>query len=180
MALKDKKCKNCKKDYTPSNPLQYICSVQCAVQYAAKRKELKAKEERKEAKESLLTKQDYIKILQGVFNHYIRLRDKDEPCISCGCDMTNRKGDASHFFPTTYQYLRFNEDNVHLACVTCNRYKHGNIQEYAPRLEKKIGFERMQNLYYTKHHRFELGIPELKQLITEYKQKVKTLKNDNN
>ena len=91
--------------------------------------------------------------------------------------MANVKYDAGHFYPTTYQYLRFNEDNVHKQCSNnCNLHKSGNFQEYSPRLEARIGMERVQKLHHDRHKRLELSIPELKELIKEYKLKIKQLK----
>lgn len=136
------------------------------------------KEKRKQWQEDLKTKGDYISILQAVFNTYIRLRDKDRPCISCGCKTSN-KWDAGHFYPTTYSYLRFDEDNVHKQCSkSCNMEKHGNMAEYRPRLIERIGLARVTRLDNSRHLKLELSIPEIKEKIVEYKQKIKDLKNE--
>lgn len=174
--LKERKCKNCGEKFMQIRPLQYLCSMTCAIDYNNKLKEKKEKIDHKKAKESLLTHKDYIQLLQKVFNTYVRYRDKGQPCISCDTPMANRKGDCSHYYPTTYQFLRFNEDNCHLACVTCNQFKHGNIQEYTPRIEKKIGVDRLQWLHAHRHDRLELSIPEIKEKIKYYKKKIKELK----
>jgi hypothetical protein len=174
--LKDKKCKWCKLTYTPKMPLQQMCSMLCAINYGNEKKKKAFNKEHKAAKESLLTHKDYIQLLQKVFNTYIRFRDKGNLCISCDTPMANRKGDASHYYPTTYQYLRFNELNVHLACVTCNQFKHGNIQEYTPRIEKKIGVDNLQWLHAHRHDRLTLSVPEIKEKIKEYKNKIALLK----
>ena len=178
------RCKECGVKFKPVQFLQKYCkgNDDClaaeGMYMLDKFKKTKAKEQRKETKamkESLLTHKDYIKMLQVVFNTYIRTRDKDLPCISCDT-MANVKYDAGHFYPTTYQYLRFNEDNVHKQCSNnCNLHKSGNFQEYAPRLEIRIGFERVQKLHHDRHKRLELSIPELKELIKEYKFKTKQL-----
>ena len=106
---------------------------------------------------------------QKIFNAWIRTRDKGKPCISCGSYNTAH---ASHFYAAgSYTGLRFNEDNVHLSCVSCNTYKGGNIHEYRKGLEKKIGKDRLQKLEilsslnrYRKWERFEL-----EQIIKKYK-----------
>lgn len=170
--LNKRKCKNCKEVFQKKQPLQFVCSPKCGIEYNRKDKDKKMI---KQMKENLLTHKDYIKMFQVVFNAYIRKRDADKPCISCGTT-ANVKYDAGHFYPTTYQYLRFNEDNVHKQCSNnCNLHKHGNFQEYAPRLEERIGFERVQKLHNDRHKRLELSIPELKELIKEYKLKTKQL-----
>lgn len=102
-----------------------------------------------------------LKKAQIVFNAWIRKRDKDKGCISCGSTNTAH---ASHFYAAgSYTGLRFNEDNVHLACVKCNTYLAGNIHEYRKRLLIKIGEDRLNKLdfaatinRYKKYSRFEL------------------------
>ena len=174
--MKPKKCKICSNTFTPQRPIQGTCSIECAIKHARNLEAKKADKKVKEMKKGLLTHSDYIQLLQKVFNTYIRLRDKDLPCISCDCDMTNRKGDASHYIPTTYQYLRFNELNVHLSCVTCNRYKHGNIHEYRPRLIAKIGLKAVEELEASKHKKFHLSIPEIEEKIKYYRNLTKIMK----
>lgn len=181
MKLNKRKCKNCKKVFQKQTPLQYVCSPKCAVELAklktAKDKAKEEKAEKKRLKESLLTHKDYIQMAQKVFNTYVRMRDKDKPCVSCGCDMTNRKGDASHYFAAgSNPNIRFNEDNVHLACVPCNQYAHGNLIEYGLRLPSRIGEERFKRLHDTRNIVRKYTIPELQELITKYKQKIKELK----
>ena len=38
----------------------------------------------KERKAKLKSRSEWLKEAQAVFNKFIRLRDKDQPCISCG------------------------------------------------------------------------------------------------
>ena len=51
----------------------------------------------------------------------------------------------------------------------------GNLVEYRPQLEEKIGFDRLQTLHNNRHKRLELSIPEIKDLIKIYKEKTKAL-----
>lgn len=113
--------------------------------------------------------------LQKIFNKYIRMRDKDLPCISCGQFKDNY--DAGHFWSVgANSGLRYNEDNVHKQCSPgCNRYKHGNPLEYRINLVKKIGQERVQWL---DDHRKDIVFytrDEVFQMIETYKQKLKEL-----
>lgn len=106
---------------------------------------------------------------QDTFNAWIRRRDEGKPCISCGSYNTAH---ASHFYAAgSYTGLKFNELNVHAACVSCNRFKHGNIHEYRKRLVDRIGEENLRKLdlsscinRYKKYTRFEL-----EQIIKMYK-----------
>ena len=102
------------------------------------------KKRKKVIKEELKTHSDYVKELQIVFNKYIRLRDKDKPCISCK-NMLKGKFDAGHFYSVgNYPGLRFNEDNVHGQCVHCNQWRGGNLHEYKDNLKIRIGEENVR------------------------------------
>lgn len=64
---------------------------------------------------------------QKVFNLFIRNRDQDKGCISCGDEVTQ----AGHYFNAGhYTALRFNEMNVHGQCTRCNCFLHGNLIAY--------------------------------------------------
>lgn len=113
--------------------------------------------------------------LQSVFNKYIRLRDENLGCISCG---SYNEIQAGHFYNVGhYSWLRFDEDNVHSQCKRCNYFLRGNLLPYRVNLIKKIGtvpFERLeirsQLRQVKKYGRFEL-----EQLIKYYKQKIKAI-----
>jgi DNA repair exonuclease SbcCD ATPase subunit len=136
----------------------------------------KAKREIRQMRENIKSVSQYRRELQKVFNEFIRLRDSKEPCISCGKPLPV-KYDAGHFYSVgSYPNLRFNEDNVHAQCVECNQHKHGNLLEYAPRLTERIGFERASKLMVLRNEPLRLSLEEIKQLIEQYKWKVKTLK----
>lgn len=178
--VKDKTCKICGSKYLPRSSFQLVCGYDCAYEYSKihLKKESKKLQDNhiKKLKQGLLTHGDYIGILQTVFNTYIRTRDKNEPCISCGCTNSN-KWDAGHFYPTTFSYLRFNEDNVHKQCsMYCNMKKRGNLHEYRIRLIEKIGIEKVNWLEENRHKKLDLTIQEIKDLIKVYKMKISELK----
>lgn len=76
---------------------------------------------------------------QKIFNTWIRQRDKELPCISCG---TGSPANAGHFYSEGhFKTLRWNESNVHGQCIRCNHFLHGNLNSYRINLEKKIGKE---------------------------------------
>lgn len=109
-------------------------------------------------------------IAQKYFNRFIRERDKDLPCISCG---SARAEQAGHFYSAGhYQALRFNEDNCFGQCRRCNYYLSGNLNNYRVNLERKIGKERLNKLDLSanrKAHKWDRF--ELISIIEEYKNK---------
>ena len=138
------------------------------------------KDKKKAAKEKLKTKSDYEKELEKVFNEFIRLRDKDQPCISCDAPAGKYRITAGHYFPQgSNKNIRFDEDNVHGQCwYNCNKNQHGNLSEYLPRLIDKIGQERYEQLLERRRTPAHFSIPELKEMKEIYKQKVKELKSN--
>jgi hypothetical protein len=173
-----KRCKVCKIPFTPTySSLQATCvKPQCLIEWGRMAERKKAKREIRQMRENIKSVSAYRRELQKVFNEFIRLRDSKEPCISCGKPLP-MKYDAGHFYSVgSYPNLRFNEDNVHAQCVECNQHKHGNLLEYAPRLTERIGFERASKLMVLRNEPLRLSLEEIKQLIEQYKWKVKILK----
>ena len=176
--MKPKKCKICKDKFEPTRPLQMVCGYVCASIYAKEQKKKAWKKRKKVLKEKLKTRTEYLKDAQKEFNRYIRLRDKDNGCISCGKPLIHGNIDASHFYSVgAYPRLRFNEDNVHASCVYCNRYMHGNIAEYTIRLPKKIGIKRFEKLCNERNlEPLSLTIDEIKEIREKYRLKANEFK----
>ena len=171
------KCR-CGKEFIPLYRNGIRLSKLCTECLISKGKE-KIKKERtkelRERKEKLKTHSQWLRDLQKIFNQYIRLRDKDKPCISCGASLIG-KYDAGHYFTVgAYPNLRFNEDNVHGQCVHCNQHKHGNVTEYSLSLPLRIGIERFEQLLESRSKELKITIPEIQEKIKEYKQKIKEL-----
>lgn len=172
------KCKSCKKDFERKRINQIVCSYECSISYSKelneKKKAKQWQKEKKEIKEKLMSKSDYLNLAQKIFNTYIRLRDKNKPCISCGKPYKENDINASHFFSVgAYPNLRFNEDNVHNSCIRCNKELHGNINEYTLRLPNRIGIERYNLLLESRNNPLKLSIDEVKDLINKYREKIK-------
>lgn len=172
------KCKGCGNEFTPIYRNGILVSklcISCLVKKGKDKIRKKEKAENKQIREKLKTKSEWLNNLQRVFNKYIRLRDKDKPCISCGSPLSN-KFDAGHFFSVgAYPNLRFYEDNVHGQCVCCNQHKHGNTSEYAINLPIRIGKERFEKLLSERNNILNLSIEGIKDKISYYKQKCKEL-----
>jgi len=114
---------------------------------------------------------------QLVFNAYIRERDKDQPCISCGQFKTLQAG---HYYPVQgYDGLRFNEDNVHGECAGCNCFDEGHLIGYGGYLVLRIGVDRLTALGKQakdyKHNGYKFSRHELLEIIALYKKKITEL-----
>lgn len=168
------RCKVCKNKFEPRFFLQKTCfDSNCVLQYSKRVKKKEWQKEKKLLKEKLKTKSDYVKELQKEVNKFVRNRDKDKPCISCGKPLL-KKFDAGHYRSAGGNpELRFEEFNIHGQCVYCNQHLHGNLINYRIRLIERIGIEKVEWLE-KKHEPKHYTIQELKEIIKEYKSKNKT------
>jgi len=144
--IKQHKCKECGEMYTKNRTTQQACKWECALKMGVDKANKKARKEFAERKRASRTKSDWLKLAQVMFNKYIRLRDKDLPCISC---QRHHKGQyhAGHYRSVgACAELRFNEDNCHKQCSACNNFLSGNAIEYRINLVKKIGLDRVVEL----------------------------------
>jgi hypothetical protein len=167
-----KKCKNCKAEFTPIRFNQKYCLEEpCIKVWVNSQKEKEWKTRKKEIKENLQTIQELTKLAQTYFNSFIRNRDRNKGCISCGTQL-GKKFDASHYYSAGgHCNVRFDEDNVHASCVYCNQFLHGNLLNYQIGLVKRIG-ERIFELNDRAHKTRKFTRDELKEIISTYKQKV--------
>lgn len=161
-ALKPKSCGHCGSTFTPARLMQAVCSPICA----ARSVKAKNKQERasiKERKEKLKRIPDLIKEAQTAFNAWVRARDADERCISCGV-LLSREAigggfDAGHYRSRgSAAHLAFHEDNCHGQCKRCNRYGAGMAVDFRIGLVRRIGVERVEALEASNApHKWERG-----------------------
>ncbi|WOR93194.1 recombination protein NinG [Proteus mirabilis] len=162
--LRRRRCKICREWFIPKQSFQNWCSPEHGFELSEQRRnkdrekalaKLKKENQKKEreAKDKLKARKLAVKPLsyftkqaQIAFNAFIRERDKDEPCISCG-RFHEGQYHAGHYRTTgANPELRFDEDNCHKQCAPCNNHLSGNIENYTPRLIEKIGQERFDRL----------------------------------
>ena len=111
-----------------------------------------AQEDRKKTREKLdamRTKPQLVKVAQTAFNAFVRARDADKPCISCGKPPSTESNqtDAGHFRSVgSAPHMRFVEDNCHGQCKHCNQYLAGNVLAYRKGLIERIGLERVEQI----------------------------------
>lgn len=170
------KCKVCKDKFTPKySSLQKTCGKPyCAIEHSREVRRKERKNWKKKEKEKLLTKTDYVKQLQVLVNRFVRLRDKDKPCISCNKPLKS-KFDAGHYRSVGGSpELRFDEKNINAQCVSCNQHLHGNLINYRIGLIRRFGIKHVD--YLEQNHKAKhYSIEEIKDLKIKYKQKIKEI-----
>jgi hypothetical protein len=176
------KCRFCKK---PSeSPLHDACVEPW---YEANREKLRAKARKVDRAETRkkLEKLERLPSLkakaQRAFNNWIRERDHDKPCISCGAPAPDLSGfhagrDAGHYRSVgAASHLRFHEDNCHAQCVHCNQWKAGKAVDYRIGLVARVGAAAVEALEADKEPR-KWTHDELRAIAATYRQKLKDLK----
>jgi hypothetical protein len=171
------KCKHCKQPFTQWNSLQKACSPECALKLAIVETEKRERKKTKAKREAIKTLSTHKKELQSIFNKWIRLCDKYEPCISC---QRHHQGQyhAGHYLSVgAAPELRFEPDNCHKQCAPCNNHLSGNPIKYRVNLINKIGLERVEWLE-GPHEPKKYTIDQIKGLKVLYKLKIKQLEQD--
>ena len=167
---KEKKCRYCKNKFIPFNSFQPFCfKEECIKQHNKQGREKKSRQLKKEFKEK--DKSTLIKLAQVLVNRYVRLRDLNKPCISCGT--TNAKWDAGHFESAGGNgQLRFNTINIWKQCYRCNQLLSSNRAMYRPALIEKIGLEKVEWLE-CNHKTKKYTVEYLQKLIKVFRKKIK-------
>ena len=170
--IKQKKCKICKAYFTPQRPFQLVCQWKCAIDFAKDTKIKTVKKEVKEAKLKLKSRSDWLKDTQVVFNKYIRLRDQDDGCISCGSKSAYAYHAGHYRSIGSAGQLRFNELNCHRQCSACNTHLSGNLIRYRLGLIRKIGIHAVEALE-SDNNTVKWSVEEIKLLKAQFSAKIK-------
>lgn len=140
---------------------------------------IKRKKKKTDSKPKTKSRTDYIAVLDRWFSAYIRLRDALGNgyfvCISCSQIKPFEQADCGHFWSRRHMNTRFDEDNAHAECRSCNRFSADHLAGYQVNLIRKIGttrFEWLRVKHMATKHWTEA---ELKERIDYYKKEVKRL-----
>lgn len=172
-----RRCRECKSLFKPTyNTIQPTCSIKCAIAwgktepskvYAKKVSKAETRTMKKVFKEK--DKSWWIKKAQVVFNKWIRSRDKDKPCISCGTRLDVQYCAGHYKSRGAYPELRFEPLNVHKQCnKNCNLEKSGNIAKYRKGLYLRVGRDSLDWIE-GPHDPKKYTIDDLKEIIERYK-----------
>lgn len=146
--IRKKRCNVCFELFTPFNYLQKVCSTPCAISFAKDKKQKETTSLRKYEKELKIEKKlpKELEKTKHLVHKFIRERDVDKPCISCGSAYRSNF-DAGHFYPSgKFSNIKFDFDNIHGQCIKCNRYNKGEFENYSLELPNRIGQDRFDAL----------------------------------
>ena len=181
MANRKRRCLHCREYFAAEDglilPAGFFCTHVHALDYAREKQEkTQAKAHRRQKRtfnENDRGKQ--LKDAQQAFNEYIRLRDKDQPCISCGRHHQGQNHAGHYRSVGAAPQLRFNQFNNSLQCAPCNVHLSGNLIEYRIGLVKKIGLEKVEWLE-AQNEPLKLSLDDIKAIKTYYRDMIKRMK----
>lgn len=187
-----RKCKCCDK-YKPRETMAIhnnmaFCDNDCAAEYGFKNrfkgalkvhKEKKKKDKQK--KKDLMSRAEWYSKLQSLVNQYVRIRDKHEPCCTCGTTNPNIKYDSGHFIPQKgHDPRRFELTNIHKQCsLNCNQFGSGKRAEYREFIVGKYGEDHLEWLECDVNHKsLKEQFPhwsDIEKEIISYRKKIREL-----
>jgi len=138
-----RKCKECQKVFEKKQPLQYVCSPTCAINYAKKKEKSKWQKEKKKRLiylESVSGVQS--KYIQPKVNELVRIIDNGLPCIATG---NFGKMAAGHYYHAGgHSQIRFNLHNIHIQSFQSNSFKSGDALNYRQGIINTYGEDYIQ------------------------------------
>jgi hypothetical protein len=158
---------------TENGKIHYLKSFAKQVNTKIKKKQ---KASNKKIIEAAKTLTQLINEAKVPFQKWIRQRDKELPCISCGSysDLV----DGGHFYKAEVyrgKYLLFGENNCHAQCRKCNRYLGGNENKYRLGLIERYGedFVKALDVIADENRTHDYTREEIKQIKKKYQLKLK-------
>lgn len=139
-AIRPKRCKTCREQFTPTKPMQRVCSPSCALSLAVsvrakaeKRAQVLERKRDRERKEKLKKRGDWLKEAKVAVQRFRRLEElaKGSGCMSCGRSQEEVQGtdgwkpggawDGGHFLGKGARpELALEPLNIWLQCKSCN------------------------------------------------------------
>ena len=146
-----KKCKVCRAPFEPRLPMAQVCSIDCARSLAVsvrgkaeKQAAIKQRKADRERKERLKSRSELAREAQQAFNQWVRLRDADKPCISCGRHHEGQYHAGHYLSVGARPELRYEPLNVWKQCSPCNTHLSGNAVLFRQALVREIGLDRVE------------------------------------
>ena len=161
MANKKKRCKCCGEYGEVSEGVQtpngffidYSHAIKHSIDASRKRSErlrvkavrAQAAEEKNAAKRVRERKMEvkplsyWMKRAQAAVNRYVRVRDRDLPCISCGRHHTGQYHAGHYRSVAACSSMRFYTLNINKQCSVCNTHLSSNAIQYRLALVEKYG-----------------------------------------
>lgn len=168
-----KPCKVCETPFTPVRPLQVVCGPKCALAVARDHRKAEKGNIRKR-KAAVKTNGQKKAEAQRAVNAFVRARDADLACISCG-RMHEGAWHAGHFRSRgSAPHLALDPRNIHRQCAPCNLFLHGNLIGFRAGLIARYGEDFVKELEADQTPRHYSG-RDYEEIKREYRAKLKEM-----
>lgn len=130
------------------------------------------------------------KKLDKIFSEYVRLRDADQNgnCVCCTCGEIGywasglRGMHAGHFHGKKGK-ARYDEQQVHAQCYTCNMVwdragQKGRPREYTIFMSKRYGQKTVDRILKEKFEVYKLRCSDIEEMINHYEDQIEKLKEE--
>lgn len=181
-APKARKCRICRQAFMPRSLSHTCCSIECSVFLARQKRESAEKEQKKTErkaikarKEKIKSRSDWAREAQAAVNAFVRERDKDLPCISCGRHHEGQYHCGHYLSRGAHPELAYVELNLAKQCAPCNTHLSGNQVRFRAGLIARIGLAKVEWLE-GPHEPKKYTIPELRELRDLYRAKLRDLR----
>ena len=115
--------------------------------------------------------------LNRIFSEWIRKRDmikspeliglSGDFCKCFTCDKIiafKKQSQSGHFISRRFKATKFDPLNVHVQCISCNMYSHGNQYVYSLKLDETYGEGTAYSLYQKSLQPFKLDQVEMQKI----------------
>ena len=169
ISLKQKICVSCGK------PCIWFSRKRC--QQCARIEDTLAREEKEDSEDETFS--GLIAEADRIYSQYIRLVNSNlsgyVECYTCSEILHWKDAQCGHYMPRINKFLRYDNRVNKVQCKHCNEDLRGNHAAFRIRLEKENpGLTEI--IEYEVNLTYKYGRDELRNLITEYTQKVRELK----
>ncbi len=134
--------------------------------------------QRMEGNEDAASRQNLINDLDYVFSRIVRLRAADPygnvKCYTCTTVKHFSLMQNGHYVSRRHIGLRWSFDNCRPQCTGCNELKSGNLEAFKENLEVEVA-GLPQNLENEAKNVVKIDLPELKQMLFDFRNKLKPL-----
>ncbi len=179
-------CSDCRNKHTPFLRNGLITTRKCLKCFlkhqklkkkkARERVKLRKKKNREKKKNSISSLK---KVCWKLCSEYNRRKNANEQemvgCITCGKYQHWKKQQAGHFIPGRNNAYLFDDRGIFAQCFGCNCMKAGMWVEYEAFMIRTFGIDLVDELKALKYVTRKFTPSDLKDLIEEYKLKIKRL-----
>lgn len=172
---KAKSCSVCERVFVPERMGQQVCRPACAMKKVRQEKvqeRAKIKTRREKAK---TTGQRKAEAQAAVNKWVVHVRDKDQPCISCGRFHQGMYHAGHYRSRGSAPHLALDPRNLHKQCAPCNLHLHGNLIEFRKGLIQRHGVAFVEELEADQEPRHH-SPDDLDAIRATYKAKLKEMR----